>query len=277
MYNILVLASKEIRDGYRNKWIAVMTLVMTGFALILAFLGSAPVGSTHISPMAVTVVSLSSLGIFFIPLIALLLSYDSIVGEEERGTLILLLAYPISKAAIALGKFLGQLSILSFAIIAGYGCATLAIAMTGDIPLAEQGWPILLKLILSSILLGGVFLALGLLLSTLTRDRGTAAAGAIGLWLVFVVLFDMALLGFLSSGAADLIRDDAVKWIMLASPSDAYRMFNLATNAETALLSGMAGLREDQGVPAPVLISLLCAWIIVPLTASCVLFQRRSS
>jgi len=275
MYNIFVLTWKEIRDGYRNKWIAVMTLVMTGFALILAFLGSAPVGSTHISPMAVTVVSLSSLGIFFIPLIALLLSYDSIVGEEDRGTLILLLAYPISKPAIALGKFLGQLSILSFAIIVGYGSATMAIAMTGDIPFAEQAWPILLKLIISSILLGGVFLSLGLLLSTMMRDRGTAAAGAIGLWLVFVVLFDMALLGFLSSGAADLIRDDTVKWIMLANPSDTYRMFNLSTNSETALLSGMAGLREDQGVPAPVLISLLCFWIIVPLAASCVLFQRR--
>jgi Cu-processing system permease protein len=277
MYNILVLAGKEIRDGYRNKWMAVMTLVMTGFALILAFLGSAPVGSTHISPMAVTVVSLSSLGIFFIPLIALLLSYDGIVGEEDRGTLILLLTYPISKPAIAIGKFLGQLAILSIAIIVGYSSATLAIALTGDIPLAEQAWPILLKLILSSVLLGGVFLSLGLLLSTLTHDRGTAAAAAIGLWLVFVVLFDMALLGFLSSAAADLIRDDAVKWVMMASPSDAYRMFNLSTNAETALLSGMSGLRDDQGVPAPILISILCAWIIIPLTASCVVFQRRVS
>ena len=277
MHNILVLAQKEIRDGYRNKWIAVTTLVMAGFALILAFLGSAPVGSTHISPLAVTVVSLSSLSIFFIPLIALLLSYDSIVGEEERGTLTLLLAYPISRPAIAIGKFLGQLSILSFAIVVGYGTATLAIAVAGEIPLAEQAWGIFLKLVLSSILLGAVFLSLGLLLSILTRDRGTAAAGAIGLWLVFVVLFDMALLGILSSGASELIQDDAVKWIMLANPSDAYRMYNLSTNSETALLSGMAGLREDQGVPAPALILLLCLWIMVPLSAACVLFQRRSS
>jgi Cu-processing system permease protein len=277
MFNIWVLVKKEIRDGYRNRWIAVMTLIMAGFALVLAFLGSAPVGSTAISPLAVTVVSLSSLGIFFIPLIALLLSYDSIVGEEERGTLTLLLAYPITRSAIALGKFLGQFSILAFAIVIGYGCATVAIAVTGDTPMADQSWNIFLKLVLSSILLGGVFLALGLLISTVTRDRGTAAAAAIGIWLVFVVLFDMALLGFLSSGAAELIQDEAVKWIMLASPSDAYRMFNLSTNTETALLSGMAGLREDQGVPASILILFLCAWIIVPLTASCLLFQRRPS
>ncbi|TNE42693.1 MAG: ABC transporter permease [Alphaproteobacteria bacterium] len=277
MRNILILAHKEIRDGYRNKWIAVMTVVMAAFALILALLGSAPVGTTNISPLAVTVVSLSSLGIFFIPLIALLLSYDSIVGEEERGTLTLLLAYPISKPAIALGKFLGQFCILSFAIIVGYGIATLAIAATGDIPLADQEWNIFVKLLISSILLGGVFLSLGLLLSVLTRDRGTAAAGAIGVWLVFVVLFDMALLGILASNVAGIVSEDAVKWIMMASPSDAYRMFNLSTNSETALLSGMSGLRADQAVPAFALILLLIVWVIVPLTATCALFRRRSS
>ncbi|MCC3306400.1 ABC transporter permease subunit [Sneathiella sp. HT1-7] len=276
MPNMLILAQKEIRDGYRNKWISVMTLVMAGFALVLAFLGSAPVGTTVISPLAVTVVSLSSLGIFFIPLIALLLSYDSIVGEDDRGTLTLLLAYPITRSDIALGKFLGQLFILAFAIIVGYGSATLAIASFGEMPVADLPWSIFLKLVFSSILLGCIFLALGLLLSILTRERGTAAAGAIGIWLVFVVLFDMALLGILSSGASSLIPDDAVKWIMMASPSDAFRMYNLATNNETALLSGMSGLRADQVVPASILLVFLCSWIVIPLFASCVFFQRRA-
>lgn len=276
MPNMLILAQKEIRDGYRNKWISVMTLVMAGFALVLAFLGSAPVGTTVVSPLAVTVVSLSSLGIFFIPLIALLLSYDSIVGEDDRGTLTLLLAYPITRSDIVLGKFLGQLFILAFAIIVGYGSATLAIASFGEMPVADLPWSIFLKLVFSSILLGCIFLALGLLLSILTRERGTAAAGAIGIWLVFVVLFDMALLGILSSGASSLIPDDAVKWIMMASPSDAFRMYNLATNNETALLSGMSGLRADQVVPASILLVFLCSWIVIPLFASCVFFQRRA-
>ena len=42
-----------------------------------------------------TVVSLASLTVFLVPLIALLLAYDAIVGEAERGTLLLLLAYPV--------------------------------------------------------------------------------------------------------------------------------------------------------------------------------------
>ena len=70
---------------------------MAGLALVLALLGSTPTGTTKISALTVTVVSLSSLSIFFVPLIALLLSYDSIVAEHERGTLILLLAYPVAR------------------------------------------------------------------------------------------------------------------------------------------------------------------------------------
>lgn len=276
MPRILVLAIKEVRDGYRNRWIILMTLVLATLALVLSLLGSAPVGTTNISPLAVTVVSLSSLSIFFIPLIALLLSYDSIVGEEERGTLTLLLAHPISRPAITVGKFLGQFSILSFVIVVGYGAAVLALSFGGDIAVGQMQWPIFLRLLYSSVLLGAVFLALGMLLSICTKDRGTAAACAIGLWLLFVVLFDMALLGVLSSTGSSFISDGAVKWIMLSNPADAYRMFNLTGSPDTALLSGMSGLREDQGVGNAALLGLLVAWVVVPLSVACVVFQRRS-
>lgn len=276
MPNILILAAKEIRDGYRNRWIILMTLIMAGLALVLSLLGSAPVGSTKISALAVTVVSLSSLSIFFIPLIALLLSYDSIVGEDERGTLTLLLAHPVSRTEIALGKFMGQFVLLSFAIIVGYGAAVLAVSLSGDGIFFEQQWLVFFKLLLSSILLGAVFLSLGLLLSAGLKERAAAAAAAIGVWLLFVVLFDMGLMGLLISTGESLVSDTAVKWIMLANPADAYRMFNLTGSSDTALLSGMAGLRGDQGVSGSILIGLLLGWVCVPLIAACAVFQRRS-
>ncbi len=276
MTDIFTLSMKEFRDGYRNRWIVVMTLVMIGLALALVLLGSAPIGSTKISPLAVIVVSLSSLSIFFIPLIALLLSYDSIVGEEERGTLTLLLVYPVSRTSITLGKFIGQFILLSFVIVVGFGVAVLAIILMGEIPFFEQEWTVFLKLLLSSILLGANFLAIGILLSSWVKERGTAAAGAIGIWLLFVVLFDMALMGILSASYGGLFSDNFIKWVMLANPADAYRMFNLTSSVDTARLSGMAGLRGDQGVSAQILLSLLVAWIILPLSGACLVFQGRS-
>ena len=275
MNNVLTLSFKEIRDGYRNKWVGASVVIMTVLALVLSFLGSAPVGTTSVSSLTVTVVSLSSLSVFFIPLIALLLSYDSIVGEDERGTLLLLLTYPVSRSSIALGKYFGQLAILSLAICIGYGAAVAMVVLSSNVPIAELEWGIFLKLLISSLMLGSAFIGLGLFLSIVLRDRGTAAAWAIGLWLFLVVLFDMALLGLLTSSAAQSLGNDLVKWIMLLNPTDTYRMFNLATSKVTALLSGMAGLRADQIVAPGILLGILGAWTVTPICAACIVFQRR--
>ena len=88
---------KEFRDGLRNRWVAAAILALALLALVLAFLGSAPAGSVKANALAVTVVSLSSLTVYLLPLIALMLAYDAIVGEAERGTLALLVSYPVAR------------------------------------------------------------------------------------------------------------------------------------------------------------------------------------
>ncbi len=97
MDKILTLAVKEFRDGLRNKWVGGVTLLLAALGFALTFLGSSPTGLLDVKPLAVTVVSISSLTIFLVPLIALLLGYDAIVGEAERGCLLLMLTYPLSR------------------------------------------------------------------------------------------------------------------------------------------------------------------------------------
>ena len=109
----LILIRKEIRDGLRNRWVLAITALLAMLALSLGFLGSAPTGTVKVDPLTVTVVSLSSLSIFLIPLIAMLLSYDAIVGEIDRGTMALLLSYPVARRQVMAGKFLGHLAILA--------------------------------------------------------------------------------------------------------------------------------------------------------------------
>lgn len=275
MRQIFVIALKEVQDGMRNRWVILIALAMAAFALILTLLGSVPTGMTKISSLAVTVVSLASLSIFFIPLIALLLTYDSIVGESERGTLILLLSYPVARWQVIAGKFCGALVLLSIAVALGYGSAGIAIGLTGETAFAEQAWSSFAKLLLSSILFGAVFLSLGLLISASLRERGTAAAAAIGSWLFFVLLYDMGLLGFLASDAGKFIGTDQLIGLLLANPTDAYRMFNLIGSDETAILSGMAGLSLERKIPAIAPIAAMVAWAALPLGIACAIFQRR--
>lgn len=97
MNPVWIITGKEVRDSLRNRWVLAASVLLAALALSLGFLGSSPTGSVKVDPLTVTVVSLSSLSIFLIPLIAMLLSYDSLIGEIERGTMALLLSYPVSR------------------------------------------------------------------------------------------------------------------------------------------------------------------------------------
>src|SRR3546814_13510059 len=57
----------------------------------------------------------------------MLLAYDAIVGEIDRGTLALLLSYPVSRWQVIVGKFVGHLALLALATTAAYGFAGLAL------------------------------------------------------------------------------------------------------------------------------------------------------
>ena len=127
MTTVMILAGKEIRDGFRNRWVAGSILLLALLALSLSLLGSAPAGGVKASTLSITVASLSSLSVYLLPLIALMLSYDALVGEFERGTMLLLLAYPVARWQVILGKFAGHMAILIVAITIGYGSCGLAI------------------------------------------------------------------------------------------------------------------------------------------------------
>lgn len=269
-----VLAARELRDGLRNRWVVAVTLLLATLALALAFVGSAPVGQVGASPLEVVVVSLASLGILLLPLIALLLSFDAIVGEAERGTLLLLLAGPVLRWQVVLGKFLGQVAILAVATVLGYGAAAAAVALRSGAPDAEATGAFA-TLVGTSVLLGAAFTALGLLISVLVRERQTAAGAALGLWLVAAVIYDLALLGLLVADAGRYVTPGLLQGLLLANPADAFRLLNLTGFAGVQALSGMAGLAGDVDPPIPLLVAVLLLWTALPLVAATLVFARR--
>ncbi|KAA3499308.1 ABC transporter permease [Rhizobium rhizogenes] len=273
MNNILIIAAKEIREGMRNRWVLATTVLLATLALTLTFLGSAPTGNVGASRMDVVIVSLSSLTIFLVPLIALLISHDAIVGEVERGTMLLLLAYPVGRSQIVFGKFLGHIAILSFATICGYGTAALALALMGGASVLE-GWLSFISMTASSVLLGAVFVAIGYLVSALSSERSTAGGVTIGIWLFFVLIYDMALLGGLVAAQGRSLPGGLLDFLLLANPTDAYRLLNLGSGGAAAL-SGMGGLAKNSILTGGVLLAALCAWTVVPLGLASLFFSRR--
>jgi len=274
MNALFAIAGQEIRDGFRNKWIMSMTLLLAGFALTLTLLGSAPTGTVGTNSLLVTVVSLSSLTIFLIPLIALMLSYDAVIGEVERGTLLLLLSYPLARWHAIGSKFLGHLAVLAFATVVGYGSAG-AVLVAQGVEADNANWFAFAAVIGSSVLLGAAFLAIGYLISTIVKERATAAGTAVAVWLMFVLIYDMALLGLLVADGGNSISGSVFNALLLANPTDAYRLFNLAGFEGMATFTGTIGLSANAEFSPLSLLGVQFGWIVVPLGLATWLFQRK--
>jgi Cu-processing system permease protein len=272
--NVLTIARKEIHQAIRNRWVLAATLLLAGLALSLTFLGSAPTGNVGVRALDVVIVSLSSLTIFLVPLIALLISHDAIVGDMERGTMLLLLSYPVARWQVLLGKFLGHLAVLAFATCLGYGLAVGALAATGT-RIDPDSLIAFAAMIGSSVLLGAAFIAIGYLVSAFARDRGTAAGICIGLWLLLVLIYDMALLGALALDQGRNISATALNAMLLLNPTDAYRLFNLTGFANVSTFAGMAGLAQSTSLTVPILLAALLCWTMVPLGFAALAFSRR--
>ena len=273
MTAVTAIAGREVLAGIRNRWMLAASLLLGVLALTLAFVGSAPGGAVAASPLAITVVSLSSLSVFLVPLIGLLVSYDTLVGEIERGTMPLLMTHPVTRWRIVLGKFAGQVAILAVATVVGFGVATLVTGL-GDGGDAEA-WSAFGTMVGASILLGAAFIALGTLFSAIVAERGTAAGISVAAWLVFVVLFDMALLAILVADEGQVVSGELFRVLLLLNPTDVYRMLTLSGSETVGALSGMAGVSAEAAFGHAVLVPVMVLWIAVPLGLAGLLFGRK--
>ena len=273
MTAVAAIAGREVLAGIRNRWMLAASLLLGVLALTLAFVGSSPAGPVAASRLAITVVSLSSLSVFLVPLIGLLVSYDTLVGEVERGTMPLLMTYPVTRWRIVLGKFAGQVTILAIATVIGFGVAALITGLGegGD----AEAWRAFGVMVGGSILLGAAFIALGTLFSAVVAERGTAAGASAAAWLVFVVLFDMALLAILVADEGQVVSGDLFRVLLLLNPTDVYRMLTLAGSETVGALSGMAGVSAEAAFGHALLVPVMVLWIAVPLALAGLLFGRK--
>jgi Cu-processing system permease protein len=247
------LVVHEIAERARDRWVLVISVL---FALLSSGV-SLYARSAQATAQALVGPSLVTLASLLVPLVALVLGHDAIVGERERNTLGLLLSLPIGKAEVVVAKYLGRLGALSAAVVLGIGVAV-ALSPPG------QG-EVLADLFVPTLLLGASFLSLGLLLSVLTLRQLTAASLVVATWFLLVFFYDLGILGLLvvTDGA---IPATAVSWLVMANPAGLFRLEMMERYAGPQVL-------ETLGVslaPPGLLVSALLwgAFIVVPVALS---------
>ncbi len=267
---ILAVAGTELRIARRNLWVLTASLIMMLFALALTFAGAAPTGALGVDLLTVSVASMTTLSVYLAPLLALMMAFDAIAGEAERGGLALMLTYPLSRGELLIGKFLAHLGTLAFAMTVGFGTAGAAAALAGGA--GTESLLALLRLIGTSTLLGGAFLALGYMVSALARSSTAAAGFAAGLWLVFVVLYDLSLLGAIVFDDGGFFTRAIFPWLLALNPADAFRLWNVAAAEGVALATGMTGAAE--ALPAWAAPGSLILWPLLALAMARFAFGR---
>ena len=266
---LLTIAGKECRDRIRNRWVLVVAILFALFALVIAWFGPAQQGTVGFRGIEPTIASLTSLVIYLLPLIALILGFDVVVGERERGSLDLLLSMPITRTELILGKYLGLATALTAATVAGFGVAGIALAPFFDL---YALWHYA-GFVASSLLLGLSFLSLSVLVSVCSRDRASASGVAIALWFLFVLVFDLVLLGVmvLASGEGGT---GAFVIALFLNPTDVFRILNVFSSSELKAFHGLATVLPDTLTHPALLGGVMLAWIAVPLALAVWRFKR---
>ena len=125
-------------------------------------------------------------------LLALLFTYDSICGERESGTLKLMLANALPRDTILFGKFAGGLVGIGMPLLFTMAVAALVLMAHPELVLGSGGWTRVLALFSLCFVYLACFLALGLLISSLTRRRSTALLVALIVWVLLVFVLPKA-------------------------------------------------------------------------------------
>jgi Cu-processing system permease protein len=267
---IWAIAQRELREALRNKWLWFYALAFAGLALALSRAGLAGAGYSGLGGFGRTAASLVNALLLFVPLMGLSVGANALAGDRERGTLLYLLAQPVSRAEVFCGKALGTALALAAALSLGFGLAGLALA-------AGSGGEIgaYLSLAMYSGLLALVSLGLGFVISALTRRAATAGGAALLAWLALVFFADLGLAGTtlaLRPAPAGLLA-----WLV-ANPLQAFKLgaiYSLRATLDSLGAVGQYALyRFGTGLPL-LLLAVLVAWCLASFSAAYVLFGRR--
>jgi len=247
------LALHELLERTRDRWVVVISGLFALLASAVSLYGKESGGSAE----ALTGPSLVTLASLLVPLVALVLGHDAVVGERERNTLGLLLSLPVGRLEVVVAKFLGRGAALTVAVCLGLGAA---IVFAG----ANEG-AVLAALIGPTLLLGLAFMSIGMAISSLVSRQVTAASLVVVIWFLLVFFYDLGLLALLvvTDGG---ISQQTVANLVVCNPAGLYRVQMMESLAGPEVLEGLGMTASLPGTLGTA--TIWAAWILAPLGIS---------
>ncbi|WP_254862159.1 ABC transporter permease [Halovivax gelatinilyticus] len=267
------VAIKDFQDAVRSKSLLIVTTLLVVFIAGAAFVFGELFddgGST-----ATLGLSLAAPSAFLVPILALLVSYRSIAGERETGSIRFVLGLPHSRADVLVGKWLGRSAVVAVAILVGFSAGAVVALVTYELdPVGFVGFTLL------TLLLGLVYVAIGTGLSACTDSGAKAGILVLSVFVLFEYLWGLIGLLFLYVlGGFDPSFATApgwYEWFTAISPSASYQyaMFELVPGGASAAMAEPGGEVAMGALPVWVPFVVLGGWITLFLALGYWRFER---
>lgn len=297
-----VVASKEFSDG----------ILSVRLFILIALLGLAAIGAVYSTASYVgnnAQLATGASGLFVLlfshqaagsqvpsfaalvgllgPLLGIAFGFDAINGERSERTLPRLVAQPIHRDAVIIGKFAAGLAVIGLVLLAitlivsGVAFLVLGVSPSPDDLARLAAWFVVALAYL------GFWLAFAMLCSVVVRRAATSALAAIALWIVLTI-FAALLVGIVASYLAPVPANATVDQqiantelqldLARVSPGTLYSeaaAYLLDPTVQTVGIVPVAQQTDNRAIPSvlPIDQSLLLAWpqvvALVALTVVC--------
>lgn len=265
------LAVTEFRGALRGRFVQGFGLLFAALSIGIALAGLSASGELLVQGFVRTSASLLTLAVYLLPLLGLILG-ASAFGTEDGGTE-LMLAQPVRRGDLVIGRVIGLALALLCVATTGFGMAGVLVAATAG----SEG--ALAYVAVAAMCTGvGLFgLAVGSCIGVLSRRRLRAIGGALGSWVLFAIVFDLLAIGLLQlSGSSH--PGPWLLVILAINPIDGIRSLGLVTLGADVLLgptgTAMQQLLGDNGGGVVILASLTL-WIALALGLARRCYERR--
>ena len=172
--------AREVRDSRLLRYLLYLVVIVYAIAAYAYPVGRDPATTSEFAGFATNSVGL------IVPLAAILIGYNAVVGERATGQLALTLSLPQSRRTVLVGKLIGRGGTLAAALVVGLVVAAgLVVYPFGQLePLSYVGYAVV------TLLLGGAYFAIAVGCSLVTASKQLATAAALGVFFLFVVVWD---------------------------------------------------------------------------------------
>ncbi len=272
MSDIWWIGRQEFTLNRRNRWVLFFSGLFSILTLLIAYFGMVTSGYAGFQDFTRTAASIVNLAGFLIPLFALLLGVFSFTSNTEY--LELLATQPLPRSRVLLGKYLGLVMTVLGASVVGFGLPGIVIAVVIG-PIGALSYLIVIGY---SLLLALVFTGISVLISLLSGRTQLSVGIALGVWILFEVVYGVVMLGttlYLTPDALQIVLIGG----LLGNPIDTVRVLSLLQVGGVHLFGpgGATLIKMTGSVVGASALGLvgISLWAVVPVVLAMRVFRRQ--